>query len=361
LTSNPKNKMYHQYTFLTNIPYTESYKYKNVFQIIPSNLSIEEESKLRNCHYLNYLEINLLAFFELVDSDVNILNVLENYRSLMDKNDISINLSQAGPIIFREYYLNSPKWLIIKLLSVFTNYFHFDYSDEILDGWFRKLPPNEEGIEWGKKWLPVNDVDISLFSSNSCNKIEKCLDSEYSKIVHDSGTKIIFPESIDEKFDNYFNASKDERKAFNDSIVLFNHAMSIHENLSSLAIVSLVSAIENLVNFKHRNDKIENCECCGQPKYRVTKKFNDFIKDNTEGYLNESDIKKYIGDIYSRRSSIVHSGKLFVHERGMPLWEANYFESIVELKGTFSLVRYILNFWIKTLYLKSNPLCGQVI
>lgn len=338
--------MFFRYTFLTNIPYKESYKYKDVFQIFPNELSLKEESYLGDYHYLNYIEINLIRFYELINSDVKIQNVMQDYKELIEGNNESIDISQIGPLIRREHYKAMPKWIIIRLLSVFTNFLHFDYDEHNLDGWFRKLPPDGSEIEWGKKWIPIYDIEIQSFSTNLFSDIETINDLEYSKSIDEFGGRIKYPKNINTKFDNYFRIPINAREVYTDSVVMFVQARSIRNIQSSLSVVALTSAIENLVNFKHKDIKIDKCDSCGQEKYKVTKKFNDFIKENTLGYYSQKEIKGLIGDIYARRSLIVHKGELFQHEKGNPIWSDKYFDETLVEVGFISLTRYILNYWI---------------
>ncbi|PHN04377.1 HEPN domain-containing protein [Flavilitoribacter nigricans] len=337
--------MFYQYPVLTKTPYREAFVYRDVFQIFPDE-DFNEEIELGDYHHMSLLEVDLGKFYELFQSYLDIGEVLKRAENLRDSGIETINLEQAAPLIMEDHFVLLPKYLITKLLTVFTNFHHFDYSGENEDGWFRILPPNGEKIQWGKKWLPRNRKEITAFSESPRKGIEKVSFDDYSKRVSDIGDKINYPLDIERRFDAYFELDKESQDVFNDSVVFFNQAINIQDDLSSLAIVSLVTSIEGLVNLKFKDFAVETCDCCGQNRYRTTRKFNDFVKENSIGFYSKSKIRKMIGDIYARRSSIVHTGKLFAHERGKPIWEKGIFQNRIVLIGALGLVRYILNYWI---------------
>ena len=336
-----------RYTFITKIPYNETYKYKDVFQVIPHELTLNNDYSIRNNHCLNAIEINLNKFYELLNPEIDINKIFLDYKKLENK---TIDLSQAYPVILKDHYTSLPNWIILNVLSVFTNFNHFDYSDQISEGWYKKIPFKRKKLEFGKKWLPENGNRISSFTIAINESIELIESSKYSKQICESGEKIYYPIDITERLNNFFKLQEEERSCYLTSIVLFKQALSNHTKFGSMSLVSLVSSIENLVFFTYRNTKIQKCECCQQERYKVTKKFNDFVKLYSEGFYTKKVIKEMIGDIYARRSSIVHKGMLFPHENSSSSFsKEKYFDSeivIMEI-GCASLTRYILNKWLK--------------
>ncbi|MBU3928530.1 MAG: hypothetical protein KKB74_12050 [Bacteroidetes bacterium] len=337
----------YKYTFVSKKPYFEMFKYKNVFQIIPHLLTLKSENTLIEYHYLNILEINLNEFYKLVNTEVNINKIFSDYETLEAQTEKAITLSQAEPLIKMDHFIAYPKWIILNVLTVLTNYKHFDYSEEISDGWFKKLPPKGKKIEWGKKLLPDDGIRIQSYSSSKNSTVEMIESSEYLKTVSESGEKIKYPSDIYVKLDYFFYLDENDRECYISSIALFNQAINSHSIFGSQSIVSFVSSIENLVHFTHRNTKVEKCNCCNQDKYRVTKKFNDFVDLYSEGFYTRNELKKMIGDVYAKRSSIVHKGNLFPHELALPLWSENYFDSSLLKVGFESLTRYVLNQWLR--------------
>lgn len=75
----------------------------------------------------------------------------------------------------------------------------------------------------------------------------------------------------------------------------------------SASFIFMVSAIEALISIEYKDHVVENCACCGQPKYKVSKKFKDFV--DKYGYEVSNKVKN---EFYSMRSSISHFGKMFV-------------------------------------------------
>jgi hypothetical protein len=67
--------------------------------------------------------------------------------------------------------------------------------------------------------------------------------------------------------------------------------------LSALEVVTLIGFTE------------EKCECCGQPKYQITRR----VKDLTSKYLPKHLVKDFI-DYYDKRSKYLHRGMKLVTE-----------------------------------------------
>lgn len=339
----------YKYTFVSKKPYYESFVYRDVFQIIPHELSLKSENQLMDYHYLNVIEINLNRFYEVIYESVDISKIFFNCQKLESNHEKIFSLSEASPLFIKDHYISLPKWILLNILTVFSNYKHFDYTDEISEGWYKKIPFKDSEFEWGKKWLPEDGIRILSFTSFS-EYVELVDRANYLKQVSESKEKVNFPDDIYKKLDTFFNLKEEIRECFLASVVLFNQAISSHTRFGSLSIVSFVSSIENLVQFEHRNNAIAKCDHCHQEIYRVTKKFNDFVNSNTVGFYSQNELKQMLGDVYAKRSSIVHKGRLFPHEKSSPLWTENYFDFCIMEKGCESLTRFILNSWISKHY-----------
>lgn len=337
----------YKYTFVSKIPYLEIFKYKDVFQVVPHELTIESENTLADYHYFNTLEVNLNNFYELFDSNVNIKSIFSNYDKFESNNRDTISLSEAGPLIVKEHYVEYPKWLILNLMSVVIKYKHFDYSEEKSDAWFMELPFKKGNPKWGRKMIPDNVKRIQSESSSISKTVERIDSCEYWTQVYTNEVKIKHPDDIVKNIELFLSLPAEGKECYLTSITIFNQALSTNKLFGSQSIVSFVTSIENLVDFTYKDAKVEKCECCQQDRYRVTKKFNDFIDLYSEGFYSRKGLKKIIGDVYAKRSSIVHKGSLFPHETSLPLWEEGYFNSgIIEL-GIESQIRYVLNQWLK--------------
>jgi len=341
--------MYYKYPVLTKTPYTDFFRYRDIFQILP----FEEEElnlKLSEYHFISILEINLEELFKYIDKSIDVPLLFNENNELLESGKESINLTEMEPLIKFDHYINYAKSLVIEILSTITLFEHFDYPNETSNGWFREIPPKDKEltIKWGKKWLPISNSPIESFSCTKLfNRIEKNNPLEYFKTIGSSYKKIKFPSDIEEKLNIYFKLDIEVREVLNNSFTYFLHANHIKEDFPSLAIVSLVNSIENLVNYNHKNTTVEKCNECGQDRFRITKKFNDFLDENLEGYYSRKEIKGMIGDIYSKRSKIVHTGILYKSEKNKPIWEGSLLDSTSDLIVIIAVTRIVINSWIK--------------
>jgi hypothetical protein len=341
--------MYYRYPVLTKTPYTDFFRYRDIFQILPFQ---EEEFNLNlsEYHFVSILEINLEELFKYVDKSIDFQQIFIENNQLLESGKESINLTEAEPLIKCDHYINYAKSLVLGILSTITLFEHFDYPNETSNGWFREIPPKnkELTIKWGKKWLPISNSPIESFSKTQFfNRIEEKNPLEYFKTIDSSYKKIKFPSDIEEKLNKFFTLDIEVREVLDNSFTYFLHANHVKDDFPSLAIVSLVNSIENLVNYNHKNTTVEKCNECGQDRFRITKKFNDFLDKNLEGYYSRKEIGGMIGDIYSKRSKIVHTGNLYKSEKNKPIWEGSLLDSTSDIIVIIAVTRIVINSWIK--------------
>lgn len=103
----------------------------------------------------------------------------------------------------------------------------------------------------------------------------------------------------------YYSTDDNLKKEYLNACVVLTKSFELLEVDWSASYILLVSTIEALIEIEHKNTKVSNCKACGQPVYKIRKKFHDFI----EKYCYEID-KKTKDLFYGIRSGIAHSGQL---------------------------------------------------
>lgn len=222
---------------------------------------------------------------------------------------------------------------ICTLLTALSNFEFFTYSSSDF-AWgaaapscsFDEMTP-EETVFWNKQarnsvWMVpnytyeefANDRLISSIALEFPNKRMICDPNplyftdepeEYNK----SG--IILPENISSALDTYYGLNADSRKSVFAAMTLIANGINLGIRHQSLGFISYISAIETLVSLEYKKVKVEHCNACGQPKYKVRKKFLDLLAkyvSNTE--KSQSKFKK----IYDLRSKMAHTGDLFISD-----------------------------------------------
>lgn len=153
-----------------------------------------------------------------------------------------------------------------------------------------------------KEFNEIQLVDYNEYFSNDPNYDYNRLDA------------IKFPNVITYGLDGYFDLSTEEKKILDTSIKYSNICMKNLESEATIGILSAFTSIETLMNFYYKDFKPENCKECGQPRYSIAKRYNDFLLN----FVGESDeLKKEFRKLYSFRSKIVHTGFSFATEN---LW-----------------------------------------
>jgi len=122
---------------------------------------------------------------------------------------------------------------------------------------------------------------------------------------------------------------------------LYN-GVEIVDTKKTTALLSFFTALETMVNLEYKNIKVDSCDCCGQPRFKVTKKFKEFLFN----YVSKSSNKKF-DELYSLRSKIVHTGEMMQSEilfTGIPM-DDRVKESI-KIKEVLSICRLAIINWV---------------
>ncbi|MFN8423732.1 MAG: hypothetical protein U0470_10260 [Anaerolineae bacterium] len=125
----------------------------------------------------------------------------------------------------------------------------------------------------------------------------------------------------------YFSAAdSDSKRLFRSACRVAARARRISQFDLSTSFLLLVSSIEALIHLKHRDMPVVSCKECGQDRYRVARKFKDFLEE----YCYEIDAKAR-DRIYKLRSALVHRGQVLPLEVG----PAYYIETANDLKARY--------------------------
>lgn len=307
------------------------YRYKDVFQILPLNVSIES---LR-------IDFPLLLEMKYCPAVWPASNETFWCRDVWEKERLEKikNKSQMKTIDFDDDWIKGYQTItkqlrgnaifeeISNLLTLFTNHRFFKYNYE--DKWFlRKDNVGDKFLSnWGQAFyhFPQLVSDSNELSNISDYKeIKKIEAQKYKKDTRDSHffsknegyNDITFPDDLDGLFDEYFNLSHDDMKKFYTACKLYNQALDLKTTHSSLSLVASATAIEALLNNMverhdrcHHEKSIEQCdnEECRIPIYGLRSRFRAFF---FEYGSDSSEMRKFADKFYDFRSGIVHGGLL---------------------------------------------------
>lgn len=199
----------------------------------------------------------------------------------------------------------------------------------------------ERGV--GYFWKGLSQFGENLTDIDIGNITEVQYEQYYSKDAF-LGEPFMLSDSTSWILDKYFSLDEARKEAFLSACVLFERSSRTWAISHSLAYIGFVSGIEALIEYENKNVKIEKCDDCGQPKYKVMNKFLTFARD----YGNDShEFKKYAKKLYDRRSQIGHVGKLLSHDLAGkisgPVVEMN---DGIELRNLQRVVRIMMINWL---------------
>jgi len=201
---------------------------------------------------------------------------------------------------------------ITLLLSALTKNRFFMYRSD--HSWF--VPAGQASFEpkWGQPfyWYPLSD-STSDFIDSGAEPIHMVEPAEYYGKLSGvgAGDVVSFPSSLDEMLSRYFSMETEARESFLSACRFLDLGYELWPLSKSLSFVSLATSLETLIHYDHREEIVETCPDCGQPRYRVMAKFRDFI----DTYVSSEIDRKGANQLYKIRSEILHRGKLLLLEK----------------------------------------------
>jgi len=292
----------------TKIPLTGYFKFYEKFQIYPADLEGMPVSKNQE-HYPVILEY-------VIEKD-EIIEPPQNVETLKD-----LRTYTASTLTKQDEILN--------LLTLFTNHQFFRYYD-LTGNWGMPILKENAGDEanlWSSKWC------MTMFHWPNLSeqlKIEKFTDIElkYDPVKFISFKEyyehnpnydfyrdqvITFPNNMFLGIEYYYALDIETKKIIDVAISHTVSAMELRQFKKTLSVISAFTSIETMVNFENIEFNPESCDSCGQLKFKVAKKYRDYLLK----YIgNNPNNKKKFNALYKLRSKIVHTGMLFKTEN---LW-----------------------------------------
>ena len=125
---------------------------------------------------------------------------------------------------------------------------------------------------------------------------------------------LALPDSSERFLDKVSSLGVNDAKAFEVASIWFAQVKNLWPRAQSCALMALVSSIEALLDKQH-----ETCVACGQPKYGVTKKFKEFLKQHVPDV--EKRFPEEFKAMYDMRSGIAHGNYVLMGD--LSPW--NYF------------------------------------
>jgi len=331
-------RTYHKTIVFTKTPLLRTFKYKDIFQIYPANLENMPDSNLKR-HYPIILEY-------WTDETENV-NMPSEYEELKDL------FTETATLLTKQD-------MILSLLTVISNHLFFRYNDTT-GMWgipILKDDAGEEANTWSSKWnlafyhapgLPAQ-LKITEFTNVDYSKIDYVHHFPYylqdPNLDFTATKEINFPATIDMTLDSYFSKSDKIRVILDTAISYTVSAMELRQQKKTLSIISSFTAVETMVNLEYRDAEVENCETCGQQKFKVAAKYRDYLLKYIGTGTNN---KKKFNMYYSLRSKIVHTGVRLKTETlfaDLPKEEKDKeFLNLIEIlqMGKLAIIQWLLN------------------
>ena len=304
-------KEYHKIIIFTKTPLKAFFKFEDKFQIYPLDEYYLGDSK-------NYKHYPIILEFKVHPE--NIIKPTLSYdgiEDLVSQDDINETAT-----------IQTTRDKIINLLNLFSTFKFFCYKKSegswILpykEGMTKEEMKNVKSSEFCFSYFfhkEINNFDINEFT-NVSEKFKAIEVVEYSEYYqdgpnydYDSSKGIRLPNNILYGLKGYYNLNLEEQKVMDSAIKYSVLCMELMEEKTTLAILSAFTSIETVMNFYYKDFKPENCPECSQPRYKISKRYIDFLLN----FIGDGDgFKRRFSNLYSLRSKIVHTGFSFETEQ----------------------------------------------
>lgn len=282
------------------------YRYLDVFQIVQSR----KESSMHNGNYLD------------IEYNQAYTGVPQKEKPTNDPDEIFYRKRMQ-----ERAHLDFLKELM-SLLSIVTNqYYDIDFNKEQN---IRPLP--QEKIE------SFSDISTSHAIRKDPNRVVQRQNFTNSFVS-------IHP-AADLFFKNYFELCPEARSRYNSSIFLYQSMRKIFLTSASMAIIGLISAIENLMDFDSQRANIKPRQCleCNQPVYSISKRFKEFMQKFSE--FDVENPNSLLNKFYKRRSLISHAGGILEIDRILSKFSMKEHREFTEIEShvRIALFNYLIKY-----------------
>lgn len=284
---------FRSFIVLTDVPVVGCYRHSDSFQILPP----PPHASLPPARFGHYPVIVELAF-PLVE----------------EEQQTELGHEISADIVNVQIAQERLKHLLLLLTGITSHRFFVPSNNQ---GWFIShgvLGSKSHSFvpQWGQEayFLEEHEYKVDGFSPAPVTQISQSDSSTYfNKYGRPTDQVLEFPDQISRLLNAADSLLPDAERAFLSACSLLDQGLAIWHAHPSLSFASCVSALEALIAFDHRDQPKEICSTCGQDRYRVMKKFQEFFAR----YGSPSDeFRKYATKVYRYRSNILHRGELFL-------------------------------------------------
>ena len=240
------------------------------------------------------------------------------------------------------------------MLNTFTNnHFYKGVSPQVQLGYLlSELENGTPKLEWFMNHIEFPFENREMFFESFYNGVKEAVKlMEHTAyfmnnpdILFDREGELVLPETIDKLFESYFKLASEEINFVDTATDYITNSIELFKRQKTLSLVSSFTAIETMVNLEYRNVRNETCSECNQVKYRIRKKFTDFLlKYVASGKEN----KKVFTGYYDRRSKIIHQGERLKTENYFAHTTEEEVQEELNFRGSIlQLGRLAINNWL---------------
>jgi hypothetical protein len=157
------------------------------------------------------------------------------------------------------------------------------------------------------------------------------------------GDPLMLPDDIERNLDIGFSLGREDLGRFNRALIFLEHAKSVGSESRSLAYISLVMAIEALMDKPQKCricdqallESVSRCSACGQPVFGTTQAFRKFMENHAPIIRGEPGIRNRL---YSLRSALAHGEDVMLADASPLAIFGTYVREEAELESRLYLI-----------------------
>lgn len=315
-------------------PVEGSFRFNDVLQICP--LPDDAPKPVRSIGTMDQHPFIIEYSFDEMD--------IETLRKVRTEGLSSSSYIPEDAFFVTDYY-RSKQQEILSILSVITR--NLVTTESPARHWVRE---GDNAIQPGRFSDSLHFFDGysrlgTWFSTQDSLEISLVNSTTYYNQTGNAGGSFALSDATISLLETYFDLNDDEKRAFLSACVLFSKALEAKTVSVSLTYIGIVSSLEALIDFEHRGEKENRCKKCNQLKYKVRKKFCEFVAEYAS---TDIECKKFANNLYDRRSGIGHRGELLADDvvgRVVPPSAEN--QDWTELSNMIHLARICFVNWLE--------------
>jgi hypothetical protein len=188
-------------------------------------------------------------------------------------------------------------------------------DSEVVNG---KLELKNRYMQLGYSPIGLSDSRNDFSDASGLSSMSRVPTDKYYSLLGIALGPLSLPQNFGESLKIASELSTEAYDKLFNALTFFMMSHGVWHESRSSSYASLVAAIEALLP----EDEAQPCKECGQPMYRISRRFRDFLTLHAPGHEQASERKALQNAFYELRSGLAHGSKVL--QSDLEPWELSY-------------------------------------